>query len=64
MTAFFGCCLYLYWSLGLCCSSFNKTCKRCKQVSASCKKTDKDYPRLVEEKIEQTKKPLDNFWLS
>ena len=29
---------------------------------ASCKKTNKVYPRLVEEKIEQTKKPLDNFW--
>ena len=60
----FWCCPYLYWSLGLCCSSFNKTSKRCRQVGASCKKTDKAYPRFVEEKIEQMKKPLNNFWLS
>ena len=51
----FWCCPYLYWSLGLYCSSFNKTSKRCRQVGASCKKTDKVYPRLVEEKIEQIK---------
>ena len=31
-------------------------------IGASCKTTNRDSPRLVEEKIEQTKKPLDNFW--